>query len=145
MKACCESPVEYRLLEHTADLGIEVRAADLAELFARAGAALADLLYDPAPVAETLYREVLLDERDREILLVRWLNELIFLREVEEFLWKRVEVEIDGAFRLRAVLLGEAFEATRHVPRTGLKAATYHMLCIEAGPQNLVARVLFDV
>ena len=143
MKACCESPVEYRLLEHTADLGIEVRAADLAELFARAGAALADLLYDPAPVAETLYREVLLDERDHVAFDGPSLR--IFLREVEEFLWKRVEVEIDGAFRLRAVLLGEAFEATRHVPRTGLKAATYHMLCIEPGPQNLVARVLFDV
>ena len=147
MRARCTAPVDYELVDHTADLGVVLRGRDLADLLARAAAVLADLQYDPAGVAETLHREVCLEEPDHDVLLVRWLNELIVLREVEGFLWKGVEVEVDERGVLHATLTGERFEGTRHEPRTGLKAATYHQLRV--GPAGdgvgLAARIIFDV
>lgn len=145
MKGRCSAPADYEMLEHTADLRIEVRGKDVAELLARSAGALADLLYDPASVREATQRRVRLDEANLELLLVRWLNELIYLREVKEFLWKEIEVETDGPSALQAVLAGEGFDPARHSPRTGLKAATYHQLRIEQGTEGWTARILFDV
>jgi len=145
VKGRCSAPANYEILEHTADLRIEVRGKDVAELLARCAGALADLLYDPAPVRAAIRRRVRLDEGNLEGLLVRWLNELIYLREVKEFLWKRIEVETDGPSSLQAVLAGERFDPARHSPRTGLKAATYYQLGIERGAEGWIARILFDV
>ncbi len=144
MKARCEAPVEYELLEHTADLGIAVTGRDWADLLARCAMALADLQYDLAPVEKRLHRDVQLSVTEGETLLVRWLNELIGLREVEDFLWKEVEVDLSET-RLRARLNGEIFDASRHVPRSGLKAATYHQLRVEEVSEGLRARVILDV
>jgi protein archease len=142
--ARCEAPVEYELVEHTADLGMAVVGRNWADLLARCGAALADIQYDPTTVEKRLPWEVQLELSEGETLLVRWLNELIALREVEDFLWRKVEVELSEA-RLLARLSGERFDATRHVPRSTLKAATYHQLGVAKVPEGLLARVIFDV
>ena len=144
MKAHCEAPVEYELLEHTADLGIAVVGRDWADLLARSAAALADLQYDPALVEKRFPWIVQLERAEDETLLVRWLNELIGLRETEDFLWREVEVDLSET-HLRARLNGERFDSSRHVPRSGLKAATYHQLCVEEIPEGLRARVILDV
>ena len=139
------APVPYDLVDHTADLGVIVRGASLADLFARAAAVLADLLYDPGNVAEGETRERALEGADPEILLVRWLNELIVLRETEDFLWRGVEVELQGDHQLRAWLTGEIFDPARHQVRTGLKAATYHQLRVRSSVDGFEARIIFDV
>ena len=143
--ARCAAPIEYDLLEHTADIGILVAGIDLAEIFAKAALALADLQFDPGKVRGRKQREVRLEDDDRERLLVRWLNELIFIRETEDFLWSAVSVEFAEPGGLRALFEGEPFDETRHAPRTGIKAATYHQLQIGKTPAGAFARVIFDV
>jgi SHS2 domain-containing protein len=133
------------MIDHTADLGVVVGGESLPDLFASAGAVLADLLYDPALVAEKELREVNLEAESSEQLLVKWLNELIYHREVGEFLWRMVEVEMEGGERLAAGLWGEVFQPERHIPRRGLKAATYHQLRISQERDAWSARIIFDV
>ena len=53
-------------------------------------------------------------------------------------------MEVAGG-RLSAVLSGERFDETRHSPRLGLKAATYHQLRVQQRADGLEARVIFDV
>ena len=144
MTARVVAPVSYELLEHTADLGVVVRGATLADLFARAAAVLADILYEPGRVREGETRQRTVRHRDPEGLLVRWLNELIVLRETEDFLWRRVEVELDAS-GLKARLAGETFDPLRHEARTALKAATYHQLSVRDAGGGFEARVIFDV
>ncbi len=139
------APVAYDLLDHTADLGVVLKGEDLADLFARAGAVLADLLYEPERVAEKETRERFLQGAEPEGLLVRWLNELIVLRETEDFLWRRVEIDLGGDLLLRARLAGEIFDPGRHRPRTALKAATYHELRVRPSPGGFEAQIIFDV
>jgi SHS2 domain-containing protein len=142
--ACVVAPVAYDLVEHTADLGVVVRGSSLADLFARAAAVLADILYDPGRVQEGETRRRTVRDTDPELLLVRWLNELIVLRETEDFLWRRVEVDLD-ALGLQARLSGETFDPARHEARTALKAATYHQLSVRGAGGRFEARVIFDV
>jgi protein archease len=144
VKARRISPAHYRLIDHTADIGLEVTGESRADLFAVAAAALGDLIYDPLGVTESETRQVQLEAATAEELLVRWLNELLYLREAEEFLWRTVEVEIPDECRLRAVLHGEPFDPARHVPRGGLKAATYHQLRISRDGESWSARIILD-
>ncbi len=145
MSAQAVAPVAYDLLDHTADLGVVVRGADLAELFARAAAVLADILYEPKHVAEKETRERVLRGAEPESLLVLWLNELIVLRETEDFLWRRIEVALGEDLVLRASLAGETLDPGRHRPKTALKAATYHELRVRPAPGGLEAQIIFDV
>ena len=143
MSARREPPVAYELVDHTADIGVVVTGADLADLLA--AVALADLITDPGRVEARSTRAILLEAPSAEELLVRWLNELIFVREVEEFLWRAVEVQVEGETWLRATLHGETYRPGKHAVRTGLKAATYHQLAITRAPGAWKARVILDV
>jgi SHS2 domain-containing protein len=138
-------PVPYEMLDHTADLGVEFSGRSLSDLFAMAGAVLADVMYDPDLVAELERREVRLKAETSEQLMVRWLNELIYHREVGEFLWRTVEVETLGETGLSATLGGEPFRQGRHDPRGGVKAATYHLLRISRAGSLWEARIIFDI
>ena len=145
MRASRTPPVEYEMVDHTADLGVLLRGESLAALFAAAGAVLAELIVDPDGVAEREFREVSLAAASPEELMVRWLNELLYLREVKEFLWRTVEVETEDGTSLTARLKGERFSPERHAPRGGLKAATYHQLRISREDDSWSARIIFDV
>ena len=139
------APTPHTLVDHTADIGLEVEGDSPADLYAAAGAALAEQLYDPGPVEARQIRETSVAGEGREALMVRWLNELIVIWETENFAWKSVEVEMAGESGLRAKLGGEIFDPVRHAARGGLKAATYHQLRVEPAGSGWRARVIFDV
>ncbi|HEU5180890.1 MAG TPA: archease [Candidatus Polarisedimenticolia bacterium] len=145
MRARVVAPVAYDLLDHTADLGVVVRGGDLADLFARAGAVLADLHYEPERVAGKETRELVLQGYEPESLLVRWLNELIVMRETEDFLWRRLEVDLSEGLLLHTRLAGESLDPGRHRPKTAMKAATYHELRVRPTPGGFEAQIIFDV
>ena len=145
MKVRRSAPASYEMIDHTADLGVVVGGESLPDLFASAGMVLGELLYDPALVEEDEKVEVSLKAESSEQLLVMWLNELLYHREVGEFLWTALEVEMEGGTRLDATLLGEVFRPERHVPRRGFKAATYHQLRISREGDVWSARIIFDL
>jgi SHS2 domain-containing protein len=78
---------------------------------------------------------------DREALLVDWLNEILFLAEVER--WVAVEFDIleTSSERLKASARGVPVEE----PPTLVKAATFHGLAVEERDGGLQAEVIFDV
>ncbi len=145
MRASRTPPVDYEMVDHTADLGVILSGESLAALFAAGAAVLAELIVDPDEVAEREVREVSLEAASPEDLMVRWLNELLYLLEVEEFLWRTAEVETEDGTHLTARLRGERFSPEKHAPRGGLKAATYHQLRISREGEAWSARIIFDV
>jgi SHS2 domain-containing protein len=145
MNARREPPARYELVDHTADIGLAFTGTSAADLFAVAALALADLLFDPQEVSELEERWVGLVAPSREELLVRWLNELIYLRDADSFLWRSVEIRFEGDRRLSAVLRGEVFHPGKHCVRTGVKAATYHLLEVVEVAEGWSARIILDV
>jgi SHS2 domain-containing protein len=137
-------PASYRYFEHTADVGIEARGATLAEAFTQAGLALANLLVDTDTVRPIEWRDVTVEGDDLADLLVAWLNELIFLFDLEGFLTAQFSFSRIGPKDLEARLWGETFDPQRHALRTGVKAATYHQVAVEVG-DDVVVRAIIDV
>ena len=76
----------YRILDHTADLGVEVRAATREELYAGAVAALFDWITDLSSVRPETGREMAVEGKDPADLLVNFLREALYLWNGEGWL-----------------------------------------------------------
>ncbi len=139
-------PVEkdFEIIDHTADIGIMAYGTDLSQVFVNAARAMSSLITELDDVAEALYRDIEVHAPDRESLLVEWLNELIYLFDAENIIFKRFDiVELDNTL-LKARSYGEKVDSSRHRIKMGIKAATYHMLKVEGG-KEFSAQVLFDI
>ncbi len=141
----------YTILEHTADLAFMAYGKDVEELFENAAYALFDVYTDLSRVEENTERPVYIQtksgdtEMDMEQLLVKWLNELLYINETEDLLFKRFKVERIGAGALEALAYGEKFRPDRHIILTPLKAVTYHRIEVVKAPDKWHARVVVDL
>ena len=131
-------PVGYELLEHTADVGIRARGPTLEAAFEQATEGLADVLGALAPgwpPGESEPGEavaVRVAAGDPGGLLVDWLNEVLWLREVRQAKVAGVRVERvgDGAAAGWVAFSGDGPAADG----TFVKAVTYHRLRVEPDP-----------
>ena len=140
----------FRYLDHIADVGIEVIAETLNDLYCTAAQALTKLFMDDSSVDQGETRTITLHAQDNESLLFQWLNEILFLFDSEGFILKEVyQIEIamtaENMFKLEASLAGERFNPERHQVRTYVKAATYHHLSITSELSSFRARIFLDV
>ena len=135
---------DFELIEHTADVGIMAYGADVREAFANAARGMFSLIVEPGSVREMAHRDIEVTAPDEESLLVTWLNELIYLFDAENMLFSRFDITELGDTRLKARTYGEVVDDTRHRLKTGIKAATYHMVEVDRGKCGRV-RVLFDI
>lgn len=132
---------QFREVDHTADRAFRVRGRDLAELFARAAHALGAIQGRPSETRENVSREVEVSGVDRETLLVNWLNEILFLQDVQKESYSRFQVVTISDTSLRASLYGGP-DATG---RQTVKAVTFHGLKIERMADGWEATVVVDV
>jgi len=135
----------YDEIEHTADVGIEFRTADLKSAFERAAAAMFDLIVDLDQIEDRTRRTVTVEGRDSdpENLLVRWLSQLLFMFETESLLLASFSVKLEGP-SLVAHCSGEHLDTSRHFVKNELKAATYHGIALEDLGDEWLVRIIFD-
>ncbi len=132
----------HALDEHLGELAVRIEAPSLPALFAEAGRALAETMRaTPLPAPADCSEEIVLDARDREALLVAWLNEIVLRAEVSKALFTRFEIAHLSDGHLVAVVHGARVAALRNP----VKAATYHRLSIEEHDGTFTARVILDV
>jgi SHS2 domain-containing protein len=122
---------EFEIIDHTADVGLRAYGADLQQAFAGAAKAMFSLITELDTVRPSLYREVEVSAPDKETLLVEWLNELIYLCDVEHLLFKQFDIISIAPTTLHAHCYGEKVDRTRHEIKVGIKSATYHQLKVE--------------
>ena len=135
----------HERFEHTADLGLRIRAANLDELFAEAGRALtATLVTDVASIRPTTRRQFDMDGDDIEYLLVDWLREVLYVFDVERLLLSKFQVTVckEG---LTAIAQGEVFDSNRHELQHEIKAVTYHALKVQETDAGWLAEVIVDI
>ena len=135
---------DFEIVNHTADVGIIAYGADTSQAFANAARALFSLITELDNVEEVVYRDIELTASDEESLLVQWLNELIYLFDAENIIFKRFDIIKLGNTRLKARSYGEKVDSSKHKLKTGVKAATYHMLKVDRG-DGCKVQVLFDI
>jgi SHS2 domain-containing protein len=135
---------DFELIEHTADVGIMAYGADVKEAFTNAARGMFSLIVEPGSIRETAHRDIEVTAPDEESLLVTWLNELIYLFDAEAMLFSRFDITELGDTQLKARAYGEPVDNTRHNLKTGIKAATSHMVEVDRSEGGRV-RVLFDI
>jgi SHS2 domain-containing protein len=133
----------YRILEHTADIGIESWGATVTEAFEQAAWGLAEILGARSPGGESESIKVRATGSDVGALLVDFLNELLLLHETREVAFARIAVERMTDTELEADVGVAPIEGETET--TGVKAATYHRLEVRETPDGVRARVYLDV
>lgn len=135
----------FKILDHTADIGLIVYGEDLKSLFENAGKALFHLITDLRKVRRRIERRIEIGKEEFERLMVDWLNELLYLHDTENLLFKGFKVESIGEDGLRARVKGEPFQEGVHVIKTGVKAVTYHQILVGKENGRWKARIIFDL
>jgi SHS2 domain-containing protein len=133
---------KFKLIEHTADIGLTAYGKTLAEAFANAAYGMFSIMAELKGVAEKESRQVELHGADIETLLFDWLNSLLYYFDVEGLLFKRFDVSLPGG-GLKATCYGEKYDPARHQIKLGVKSATYHMLNVDRVKNQV--RVIFDI
>lgn len=115
--------MSWQHFSHEADVGIRGFGATPAEAFASAAEALTAVI-TAAGVAPREAVGVACEAPDLELLLVDWLNRLIYEMATRRMLFGRFAVAIDGR-QLTAKAWGEPVDVGRHQPAVEVKGATF--------------------
>ncbi|HML13503.1 MAG TPA: archease [Xanthobacteraceae bacterium] len=111
---------------HDADIGVRGFGATIAEAFEQTAYALTAVVTH-APVRPLVAVEVSCEAPDLELLLVEWLNAIIYEMAVRDMLFARFAVRLTRT-RLAGTLWGEPVDVERHAPACEPKGATYTAL-----------------
>lgn len=135
----------WELFPHEADVGVRGVGATLAQAYEQAAMAMTAAITDLATVAPREKIELSCEAPDAELLLVDWLNALIYEMATRNMLFSRFEVQLQN-HHLTARVWGENIEVARHHPATEVKGATYTALKVAQQPDgSWLAQCVVDV
>jgi SHS2 domain-containing protein len=135
----------YEIFEHTADLGVRVRAASLAALLADAARGLTAVIAgDTTQIRGTSEESFMVAGTDPTWLLYDWLGELLAAFDLRRMLFVDFHVEV-GPAGLRATARGERYDPGRHELAHEVKAVTQHELIARETPQGWEASFIVDI
>lgn len=130
---------------HAADMGVRGFGNTKEEAFEQAALAMTAVITDPEKVSTTQMMDITAQAPDDELLLVDWLNALIYEMATRKLLFSRFEVHIkDDSLSARA--WGEPMDVAKHQPAVEIKGATYTALRVARQANGeWVAQCVVDV
>jgi SHS2 domain-containing protein len=136
----------YQFLDHAADVGLEVHSPTLTGLFSTAARALLAWM-GPVPEGdEFLETAVDVEGEDLEDLLVRWLQEILYLfYQRHGYTTGMRDCHIQNDCRLTATVLYKTWDESRYQDYQEVKAVTYHQLQVRRGNDEWMARFILDL
>ncbi|MEA3429226.1 MAG: archease [Thermodesulfobacteriota bacterium] len=138
--------MKYRIIDHTADFGLQVFASDLKTLFADAAHAMFDQVTDINRLKGLTEYHVYVTGSDWPDLMVNWLREVLYLWTGEEKLVKKARILSLSEYELSAKLLYDTYEPDRHIIKNEIKAVTYHQIQVKNLPdRRWMSQIIFDV
>ena len=135
----------FRILEHPSDVGIEATGASLNEAFENSARGLLSLIISKESVDPRQERFIELKSSDLPNLLVKWLSEILYLYDGDNFIVGEVEIERISPKGLEAIVRGESVDEARHPMNMDIKAVTYHQLKIREKRDGCLIRVFLDI
>ena len=141
----------YRYLEDVAiaDVAFEADGRTLRELFQEAAAAMTNtMISDLETIDQKTVKCFNIEAPNIEMLLYRFLQELIFYKDAERLLFRRYEINIDQGIltgRIHVCAFGEEIDPVKHVLLADVKAVSFHNLSIQRGAGFWKTAVILDV
>jgi SHS2 domain-containing protein len=115
---------------HGADIGVRGIGGSSSEAFEQAALAMTSVVTDLGLVVPDQRIELDCDAPDQELLLVEWLNSLIYEMATRKMLFSRFEVQLEGT-SLHGSAWGERVDREKHQPAVEIKGATYTELKVQ--------------
>jgi SHS2 domain-containing protein len=130
---------------HEADIGVRGIGNSKEEAFEQAAIAMFAVITDPTTISAFEWVEIACVAPDDELLLVDWLNSLIYEMATRKLLFGRFEVHIKEHV-LVAKVWGEPINTVKHQPAVEIKGATYTALRVARENNSAwVAQCVVDV
>ena len=136
---------DYIILDHTADLGVEIKGTSPINLFENAGRTLLYLMLKTARAGKIQNEKISLTGDDLADLMVRYLSEILYLFEGEKLVVNSINIESLSSKQLEGSLGLFPFDPEIHEILTEIKAVTYHQIEVTDRNGIWTARVIFDL
>lgn len=133
------------ILEHPSDIGVEVKGKTMNEAFELSALGMMSIIVELSNVKVNTTKNITIKSIDIQQLLVKWLSEILYLYDGQQFIAKEFFVKSLTDTDLKAVVKGEKIDVTRHKLKMDIKAVTYHQLYIHQGTDGCKIRVFFDI
>jgi tRNA nucleotidyltransferase (CCA-adding enzyme) len=139
------TPAGWEHFDVEADVGVRAWGPTREEAFAQAALGVFALIVAPDEVVPRETREVRAQGDSIETLLVNWIDECLYMHEIEGFVAHRIgPLRTDGGL-VHGVLHGEPLDVARHRLGTVVKGATFHRLAVVERPGLHEVRIIVDV
>lgn len=138
----------YEFLPHPSDIGVRGIGQSPEEAFSEAARAMFSLMVDVEKVEPKKAVPLEVEAESLEDLFVRFLSELLFLRDVHGLVFSRFLVRVEkrsGRLALLGQALGEEFQPEKHGVGIDVKAATYAWVKVEEKDGTWIAQGVVDV
>ena len=132
---------KFKSLEHEADIKFKISANSFKEIFENATLAFSDYISSGKKIKSIKKKSVKIESDNKESLFYKFIDELIFLLDAENFAVSKAEVKIDN-LSLKAILFGDT---TKNYDLKHVKAATYAEMYIKNSGKNWEAQLVIDV
>lgn len=130
---------------HAADMGVRGTGGTREQAFEQAALALTSVVADPDTIAAEVAVAIECQAPDDELLLVDWLNAVVYEMATRKLLFGHYTVRI-ADHRLAATAFGEPLDVARHQPAVEVKGATYTGLRVAREPDGRwIAQCVVDV
>lgn len=141
--------VSFEVIDISGDVGIRAYGDCVEEALVSAGVGLYSLITDVSKIGGHLTRDVAIEAESLEELVVRYLNELVYLFDTHGLTGRKIDVlryeEGAGGIRAAFRISGEEFNPSRHERGLLVKAATYHNVTCEQVGGRWRLEVMFDI
>ena len=139
------APQLYRIIEHTADTGFEVRGDTREQVFETAALAFFHIMWRVGQHKKSQPEVINITGIDSKELLVNFLEEFLYLYDAKGLVCTHVKVDKMSDTMLRAQAWLQQFNDDRDRELLGVKAVTYHQLNIVEKDHIWVAQVFLDI
>lgn len=135
----------YEYFDVTADVGFHAYGKDINEAFENAALAMFNVITNTDNVDNQKTYDFSLQSEDNVSLLFDFLEELLFLHEVEFMLFSNFNVAIDKDLNLKATVQGEDIDWEKHERGSEVKAITFHKMDVEKSKDLCKVQVILDL
>jgi SHS2 domain-containing protein len=140
----------FKYINHTADIQSESWGTTLEEAFSQCALSLMAVISPNLDKISPIVKKGLtIKAEDKEALLFDFLSEFLFIFDVEELIFKEINLEyiskINDLYELKAIIKGEKFNKIKHEIGTEVKAITYSFISIDEREENVKINIVFDI
>lgn len=139
--------MRYKFLKHTADAKFQAYGKTLEEAFSNAAIAMFEVIIKTGRIEKKLTKKIEVKAKDKEALLYKWLEELLYLLDTEFFMLnsvKNMKIEKKEKYILKAEITGDTYKE-KYERHGAVKAVTYEEMFIKEEKRKATVQVVLDI